>query len=113
MTCVNDEGIAQLIKGILIPIFVWKILVWELKRSAKSGNKLFVIKVEQNSQHIENSKLDELHVIPELKYLFVEEIPWLLQLMDIYFTIDIVLGATRMSKVSYWISISKLFDLKM
>ena len=50
MTCVNEEGILQLIKGIPKPISIRQVSALQLKISARKGCQLFVVQIEENNQ---------------------------------------------------------------
>ena len=61
----------------------------------------------------ETPKLEDYHVLQEFRDVFLDEIPGLPPNRDIYFTIDLVLGDTPVSKTPYKMSTPKLLELKM
>ena len=57
--------------------------------------------------------LDSLLVVREFKEVFPDEIPHLPPKREIDFTIDLVLGATPISRAPYRMSTPELMELKM
>ena len=52
-------------------------------------------------------------MLQEFKDVFPDEVPRLPSKMDVYFTIDLVLGAALVSKTPYMMSTPELLELKI
>ena len=52
-------------------------------------------------------------ILREYKYVFLEEIPYLPPRRDIYFSIELVLGAVSMSRAPCIMSTPELIELKL
>lgn len=103
-----------MIKGIIKPILVrYKFSSLQLKKSARKGCQLFSTHIEANEKKPKKQNLDEFPIIKRFKKVFAEEILALPAHRDIYFSIDLVPGATLVSKTPYRMSILELLELKM
>ena len=58
-------------------------------------------------------RLEDFHVLQELRDVFPDEIPWLPPKRDIDFTIELVPGAALVSKIPYRMSTLEMLELKM
>ena len=61
----------------------------------------------------ENPRLEEFHVLQEFRDVFLDEILGLPLMRDIYFTSELMPGATPISKTPYRMSTSEMLELKM
>ena len=61
----------------------------------------------------ETLRLGDFHVLQEFKDVFPDDIPGILSKRDIYFTIELVLGAAPVSKTPYRMTTPEMLELKM
>ena len=69
--------------------------------------------MEEIEQKTEENMLDALPVVREFKEVFPDEIPHLPPKREIEFSIDLVPGATPVSRAPYRMSPPELMELKM
>ena len=111
--CVDEEGKPFTLKGKPKPIIVRQISALQLKRTAREGYQVYAVHVEEIEQQTEEELLDAIPVIREFKEVFPKEIPHLPPKREIDFSIDLVPGATPVSRVPYRMSPRELMELKM
>ena len=111
--CVDEEGKPFILKGKQKPISVRQISALQLKRIARKGHQVYAVHVEETEQKTEEELLDVVPVIREFKEVFPKEIPHLPPKREIDFSIDLVLGATPISRAPYRMSPPELMELKM
>ena len=85
----------------------------QLKRIARKGYQVYAVHVEEIDQQTEEELLDAIPVIREFKEVFPKEIPHLPPKREIDFSIDLVPGATPISRAPYRMSPPELMELKM
>ena len=61
----------------------------------------------------ESPRLEDYPVLQDFKDVFPNEVPGLPSKRDIYFTIELVPGATPVSRAPYRMSTPKMLELKM
>ena len=110
--CVDEEGKTFILKGKLKPISVRQISALQLKRTARKGHQVYGVHVEETEQKTEEELLDAVPVIREFKEFFPKEIPHLPPKREIDFLIDLVPGATPVSRAPYRMSPPELIKLK-
>ena len=74
---------------------------------------MYAVHVEELEQQPESNLMDTLPVVREFKEVFPNEIPHLPPKREIDFSIDLVLGATPVSRAPYRMSPPELMELKM
>ena len=111
--CIDEEGKPFILKGKKKPTSVRQISTLQLKRIARKGYQLYAVHVEELEQQPEENLMDTLPVVREFKEVFPDEIPHLPPEREIDFSIDLVPGATSVSRASYQMSPPELMDLKM
>ena len=96
----------SLLKGLPRPISIREISALQLKRCFRKGCQLYATHVEE----LENTKgpsLEDLSVLQEFEDVF-QEIPTLPPRREIDLSIDLVPGASPVSKTPYRMSTPKL-----
>ena len=113
-TCINKDGKPISVKGIFRKKTVRKISALQLKRDIRKCCKAYAVTVtdEENLNKIDKLKLEDIPVLREYADVFPEEILGLPPKRELYFTIEMVLGAVPSSKAPYWMSILELNELK-
>ena len=83
----------------------------QLKRCFRKGCQLYAAHVE-DPNNTNGPSLEDFSILQEFEDVF-QEIPGFPQKREIYFSIDLVLGAAPVSKTPYRISKSELKELQM
>ena len=83
-----------------------------MKKFCSKGCQLYAAHVLEKTKN-EISKLEDHYVLQEFKDVFPDEVLGLPPKRDIDFTIDIVLGATLVSKTPYKMSTPEMLGLEM
>ena len=99
--CVDEEGKPFILKGKLRPISVRQISALQLKRTTRKGHQVYAVHVEEIEQKTEENLMDALPVVREFKEVFLDEIRHLRPKREIDFSIDLVQGATPVSRAPY------------
>ena len=86
-------------KGVPRPISIRDISSLQLKRCLKKGCQLYVAHVEEPKK-TKGPSLEDFSILQEFEDVF-QKIPWFLPKREIDFAIDLVLGATMLSKTPY------------
>ena len=84
----------------------------QLKKFCRKGFQLYVAHILEPIGD-ETPRLEDYKVLQEFRDVFPDEIPELPPKRDIYFTIELVLGAAPVSKTPYRMSTPKMLELKM
>jgi hypothetical protein len=105
-TCLDEEGKHSTVKGIPGPISIRDISSLQLKRCFRKGCQLYATHVE-DPENTKWPRLQYFFVLQEFEYVF-QEIPGFPPKREIYFSIDLVLGASPISKTPYIMSTPKL-----
>ena len=111
--CVDEEGKPFILKGESKPIFVRQISALQLKQTTRKGYQVYAVHIEETEQQTEENLLDALPVVRGFKEVFLDEIPHLPPKREIDFSIDLVPGATPVSRAPYRMSPPELMELKM
>ena len=110
--CLDEEGNSRIVKGIPKVISVRQISAMQLKKFCRKGCQLYVAHILDATEN-ETPRLEDFHVLEEFRNLLPDEIPGIPQKRDIDFTIELVPGATPVSKTPYRMSTPDMLELKM
>jgi hypothetical protein len=95
-TCLDGNGKQSTVKGVPRPISIREISSLQLKRCFRKGFQLYEAHVE-NTYNTKGPRLKDFSVLQEFEHVF-QEIPGLPPRREIDFSIDLVPGATPVSK---------------
>jgi predicted aspartyl protease len=95
-TCLDEEGKQSTVKGIPRPISIREISALQLKRCFRKGCQLYATHVEE-PEKTKGPSLEYFSVLQEFEDVF-QEIPGFPPKREIYFSIDLVPGASPVSK---------------
>ena len=98
-----EEGNPRVVEGIPKVVSIRKIPSMQVKKLSRKGCQLYAAHVLEKTKN-EIPKLEDHYVLQEFKDVFPDEVLGLPPKRDIDFTIDIVLGATLVSKTPYKMS---------
>jgi hypothetical protein len=110
-TCLDEEENQKTVQGIPRAVAVREISAMQLKKCYRKGCQLFVARVEEASIDAV-SKIGDHEVLIEFKDVF-QEVPGLPPKRDINFSINLMLGATPVSKAPYRMSTPKLKEFQL
>ena len=110
--CMDEEGNPSVVKGIPKVASVRHTSAMQLKTFYRKGFQLYAAHILEETES-EDPRLEDFHVLQEFMDLFPDEILGLPLKMDIYFTIELVPGATPMSKTPYRMSTLEMLEMKM
>jgi hypothetical protein len=110
-TCLNEEGNQVTVQGIPRTVAVREISAMQLKKCHRKGCQLFAARVEEASRDVV-SNLEEHKVLKEFKDVF-QEVPRLPPKRDIDFSINLMPGASPVSKAPYRMSTPELKELQL
>jgi hypothetical protein len=110
-TCLDEEGKQSTVKGIPRPISIREISALQLKRCFRKGCQLYAAHVEE-PEKTKGPSLEYFSVLQEFEYVF-QEIPGFPPKREIDFSIDLVPGASPVSKTPYIMSTPELKELQM
>ena len=96
MICIDEEVNSRIVQGIRRPIYVRDISTLQLKISFRKGCHIYVAHMEDPMKDKEPSIKYHI-VLKEYEDVF-EEFPGLPPKRDIYFSIELMLGASPISK---------------
>ena len=102
--CVDEEGKPFMLKGKPRSISVRQISALQLKRTTRKGYQVYAVHVEEIKQKTGEILRNDLPVVREYKEVFPDDIPHLPPKREIDFTIDLVPGATPVSRAPYRMS---------
>jgi hypothetical protein len=109
-TCLDEEGNLRTIQGILRAVTIREISSLQLKKSYRKGCQIFAAHMEETpKEKMEN--FEDYEVLKEFEDLF-KEIPRFPPKRDIEFSINLMPGATPVSKTPYRMSTPKLRNCK-
>ena len=83
-----------------------------MNKFCTKGFQLYASHIEEAAGS-ETLNLEDYHVLQEFIDVFPDEIPRLPPKRDIYFTIELVPGATPVSKTPYRMSTLEILEMKM
>jgi hypothetical protein len=110
-TCLNEEGNQVTVQGIPRAVAVREISAMQLKKCYRKGYQLFAARVEEVFQNVV-SNLEDHEVLKEFKDVFQEVLGLSLK-RDINFSINLMPGATPVSKAPYRMSTPELKELQL
>jgi hypothetical protein len=110
-TCLDGNGKRSTIKGVPRPISIREISSLQLKRCFRKGCQLYASHVE-DPDNTKGPSLKDFSVLQEFDDVF-KEIPRLPPRREIYFSIDLVTGASPVSKTPYRMNTLELKELQM
>jgi hypothetical protein len=110
-TCLNEEGNQVTFQGIPRAVAVWEISAMQLKKCYRKGCQLYVTRVEEASRDV-LSNLEDHEVLKDFKDVF-QEVPGLPPRRDIDFSINLMPGATPVSRAPYRMSMLELKELQL
>ena len=84
----------------------------QLKKCCRKGCRVYAARVLEAAEN-ETPRLEDFHVLQELRDVFPDEIPRLPPKREIDFTIELVPRAAPVSKTPYRMSMPKMLELKM
>eukprot|EP00253_Pinus_taeda_P011610 PITA_11610 len=109
----DEAGIEQDMQGIKRPVQIRPITASQLAKCIRNRCQVYAIQVRYSETKNKENPLEHLPVIKEFADVFPEEIPGLPPKRDIDFTIELIPGATPVSRTPYRMSIPELTELKM
>eukprot|EP00253_Pinus_taeda_P029659 PITA_29659 len=109
----DDAGIEQEMQGIKQPVQIRPITASQLAKCIRNRCQVYAIQVSYAETKNKGNSLEHLPVIKEFADVFPEEIPGLPPKRDIDFTIELIPGATPVSRAPYRMSVPELTELKM
>eukprot|EP00253_Pinus_taeda_P001689 PITA_01689 len=109
----DQQGNSKEVQGIKRPVQVQPITANQLVKCVRKGCQVYAIQVGFANSKDKTTSLNNIPVIQEFADVFPEEIPGLPPRRDIDFTIELVSGATPVSRAPYRMSIPELTELKM
>jgi hypothetical protein len=110
-TCLDEEGNRKTVQGIPRVVAIREISVMQLKKFYRKGYQLFAARVEEASRDA-ISKIGDHEVLTKFKDIF-HEVPGLPPKRDIDFSINLMLGATPISKAPYRMSTPEMKELQL
>jgi hypothetical protein len=110
-TCLDEEGNLRMVQGIPRPISVREISTLQLKRSSRKGCQIYVAHMEDTPKDKEPS-LEDYPFLKECEDVF-GKFSKLTPKRDIDFYIDLIPGASPVSKTPYRMSTPELKELQM
>jgi hypothetical protein len=110
-TCLDEEGNRKTVQGIPKVVSIREISAMQLKKCYRKGYQLFAAHVEEASKD-EVSNIGDHVVLKEFEYVF-QEVPELPLKRDIDFSVNLMPGASLVSKAPYRINTPKLKELQL
>jgi hypothetical protein len=110
-TCLDEEGNQRTVQGIPRVVVVREISTMQVKKCYRKGCQLFAAHVEEASKD-EVSKIEYHAVLKDFEDVF-QEVARLPLNKDIDFSVNLMLGATRVSKDPYRMSTPELKELQL
>ena len=98
-----EEWNPRVVRGIPKVISVGNISAMQLKKCCRKGCRVYATHVLEETEN-ETIRLEDYHVLQEFRDVFTDEIPGLPPKRDMDFMIELVLGATPVSKAPYRMS---------
>lgn len=112
--CCKDElRKEQEMQGIQRPVRIRPITASQLEKCIRKGCQIYAIQVGYANTKDKTATLESIPVIREFAYVFPEDIPGLPPKRDIDFTIELVPGATPVSRAPYRMSMPELTESKI
>jgi hypothetical protein len=110
-TCLDEEGNRRAFQGIHKAVIVQEISAIQLKKCYRKGCQIFASHMEEASKD-KVPNLEDHVVLEYFEYVF-KEVLGLPPKRDIDFSINLMLGATLVSKTPYRMSTPELMELQM
>ena len=109
----DDCGEQQELQGIRHPVQIRPITTTQLAKCIKKKCQIYAIQVGYANQKDKTAMLGNIPVVQEFVDVFLEEVPGLPPKRDVDFTIELIPGATPVSRAPYRMSVPELTELKM
>lgn len=109
----DQNGNRQEIQGIRKPIHLRPITASQLGKCVRKGCRLYAIQVGLTESKDKAALQENIPVVQEFKDVFPEEILGLPPKRDVDFTIELLPGASLVSRTPYRMSVPELTKLKM
>eukprot|EP00253_Pinus_taeda_P035941 PITA_35941 len=109
----DDLGQQQELQGIKHPVQIRPITASQLAKCLRKKCEIYAIQVGYANQKDKVSAIDSIPIVQEFVDVFPEEVPGLPPKRHIDFTIELIPGATPVSRAPYRMSIPELTELKM
>jgi hypothetical protein len=110
-TCLDEEEKLMTIQGIPREVTAREVIALQLKKHHRKGCQKFAPHIEETPKD-KMSNIEDYAVLKEFEYVF-KKIPRFPPKQDIVFFINLMLGATLVSKTPYRISTPELKELQM
>jgi hypothetical protein len=110
-TCLDEEGNLRIVQGIPRALTIREISALLLKKCYRKGCQIFASHMEETPKE-RVSNIEDCAILKEFEYVF-NEIPGLAPKIDIDFFINLMPGATPISKTHYRMSTPKLKEFQM
>jgi hypothetical protein len=110
-TCLDEEGNLKTTQGFPRAVIVQEISAMQLKKCYRKGCQIFVAHMEEASKD-NVSNMEDHAVLEDFEDVF-KEVPRLPPKRDIDFSINLMPGATSVSKTPYRMSTPEMKELQM
>lgn len=110
---ISESGQRRELQGIKTITKLHPITANYLGKCIRKGYQIYVVQVGFTNTKNKITSLDNIPIIQEFVDVFPESIPGLPPKRDIDFTIELISGASPVTKTPYHISIPELTELKM
>jgi hypothetical protein len=107
----DEEGIQKTVQGIPRVVVVREISAMQLKKCYRKGCQLFAAHVGEAPKD-KVSSIEDHEVLKEFEYVF-QEVPGLPLKRDIDFSMNLMLGASLVSKDPYRMSTPEMKELQL
>ena len=112
--CIDEHDTPRVILRVQRPVSLHLIFAMQLKRCMQKGYQLFGITISDREENRENEPfLDDYPTLQEFVDVFPSELPGMSPPREIYFHIDLVLGAKLVSRAPYRMTTHELNELKI
>ena len=108
-----QDGTRKEIQGIKKPLQSCPIIESQMGKCMRKGCQLYAIQVGFTNSKENTPLIKNIPIVQEFMDVFPEEIPGLSPRRDIDFTIELISGASPISRTPYQMSIPELTELKM
>ena len=91
---------------------IQEIYALQLKRSVRRGCKLYAVSIQDCNKETQH-KIYDIPILQYIRYVFPGDVPGLPPKRDLYFFINLVPRAVRVSKAPYRMSAPELVELRI
>eukprot|EP00253_Pinus_taeda_P029666 PITA_29666 len=109
----DELGMGKEIQGIQKPVQIRPIIASQLVKCIRNKCQIYAVQVGFADSVDKAATVKDIHVVQEFADVFPEEIPRLPPRRDLDFTIELIPGATPVSRAPYRMSVPELTELKM